>query len=725
VGGFGAVYRVRHDVSDDIFALKLLHGHLAREPAIVRSFLDEVKRPASFSKVVGTFGRVPRERVVRVTDAGIDAALESPFMVMPLLEGEGLHDRLGREGRLPPAVALDLLKDLACVLDEAHSGGNPIVHRDLKPENLFVERREHGEQLRVLDFGIAKAANASGNETLRVFGTPQFMAPEQWDPAGDVTPRTDVWALGLIAFNALVGASFWPATHHHQLAPLVLLRPIPRASERAQALGVALPPAFDAWFTRCVARAPHDRFESAGRAVAALEAATAAWPGLPPAPPPPPGAGLTRPSPKLPAPGVGLDVRLRNRQRLPVGEVRALLHEVVEKVEGVRSREARDVSLALTPEHVRFVPNGSKEDVALWEPQPPPETSAERRGTRTLVARFGVSDFAYFAPETLRSAKGSEQADVWSLAVLSFEALVGVRFWPQESIPALLHAMESDPVPTASARAAAVHDAPALPEGFDGWFARCTARDPGGRYRTPTHALLGFEKLFVQPPSPRPTRRGFVLAAAGVVAVVALVAAVGRAVIERPEPHPPAVADARPVVTPIAPLACGELPSRGNPFVRVANIGCVQQHEVSEREYAAWRDGGTTSLMPQRDVARGDAAAYCRGLGATLPPARLWDLLAHRRGSLTTRINFPQGDDAQPVGHAPDLDDFEGVRDLVGNLAEWTSDPPLPNGRLMVRGARFNSLPDEVLTQVQEGESVPDRPSPQRGFRCAVVREGP
>lgn len=174
-----------------------------------------------------------------------------------------------------------------------------------------------------------------------------------------------------------------------------------------------------------------------------------------------------------------------------------------------------------------------------------------------------------------------------------------------------------------------------------------------------------------------------------------------------------------------APPSCEALPSRGNPFVRVEGVGCVQQREVSEREFAAWRDAGASSSMPQAGVSREEAAAYCENLGATLPPARLWDVLAERAPSLVARIQFPQGEDARPVDREPNPDVFDGVRDLVGNLAEWTSAAPLPDGRLTVRGARFNSQPDERDRQVRAGDPVPDRPSPQRGFRCAVERSSP
>src|SRR6185295_7214929 len=107
--------------------------------------------------------------------------------------------------------ALVYLRQLALALDRTHK--KSIVHRDLKPENLFLSRREDGAlQLKVLDFGIAKivaeGAGSTANIT-RSVGTPLYMAPEQFKPDGRVTPQTDIYALGLIAYTLVVGIPYW------------------------------------------------------------------------------------------------------------------------------------------------------------------------------------------------------------------------------------------------------------------------------------------------------------------------------------------------------------------------------------------------------------------------------------------------------------------------------------------------------------------------------------
>jgi hypothetical protein len=160
---------------------------------------------------------------------------------------------------------------VADALDAAHRAG--IVHRDLKPENLFlVERGDGAPFVKVVDFGLVKLAEAAGQKRAPtanglLVGTPRYMAPEQIRGDNDqVGPPADVWAIGVIAFKLLTGKDYWT---FDSLADLTLLI----ASEPMRAptsLWPELPPAFDAWFLCCCARAPEERFASVGRAVEAL-----------------------------------------------------------------------------------------------------------------------------------------------------------------------------------------------------------------------------------------------------------------------------------------------------------------------------------------------------------------------------------------------------------------------------------------------------------------------
>lgn len=272
-GGFGAVYVAEQLATEARVAVKVLWPHVLQAKDAVEKFEQEAR----------IAGRVNSEHIVRVVDAGFDEATQMPFLVMELLIGEDLGRLVETHGPLPPDLVVEYLRQTASALDRAHGYkdrdgvARPIVHRDLKPENLFVARRDNGETvIKVLDFGIAKVLGATSNVSQEVKGTPLYMAFEQAG-VGAITPRTDVWALGLIAFFLLTGQSYWRAAHNAeasltQLFGEVLSLPLDPPSQRLAALGLpcSLPPAFDTWFFGCVNRDPNLRFASAGAAIAAL-----------------------------------------------------------------------------------------------------------------------------------------------------------------------------------------------------------------------------------------------------------------------------------------------------------------------------------------------------------------------------------------------------------------------------------------------------------------------
>ncbi|MBK7581899.1 MAG: protein kinase [Myxococcales bacterium] len=272
-GGFGAVYVAEQLATEAHVAVKVLWPHVLQAKDAVEKFEQEAR----------IAGRVNSEHIVRVVDAGFDETTQMPFLVMELLIGEDLGRLVQTHGPLPPDTVVEFLRQTASALDRAHAYTDrdgvvrPIVHRDLKPENLFVARRDNGDSvIKVLDFGIAKVLGATSNVSQEVKGTPLYMAFEQAG-VGSITPRTDVWALGLIAFFLLTGQSYWRAAHNPdasltQLFGEVLSLPIVRANERLVELGLppSLPPAFDQWFFGCVNRDVNQRFATAGAAIASL-----------------------------------------------------------------------------------------------------------------------------------------------------------------------------------------------------------------------------------------------------------------------------------------------------------------------------------------------------------------------------------------------------------------------------------------------------------------------
>ncbi|HEY8075725.1 MAG TPA: serine/threonine-protein kinase, partial [Labilithrix sp.] len=193
VGGMGAVLAARHLHLDRLVAVKFLLPGLARDPQIVARFLREA-RAAS---------RIRGEHIARVLDVGtLDDG--TPYIVMDLLDGEDVDRLLARQGKLPIAQAVDIVLEACVALAEAHAEG--VVHRDLKPSNLFVT----AAGVKVLDFGISKLrgeeVDGSLTRTSSMIGSPLYMSPEQLRAAKDVDARTDIWALGVIAYELLAGA---------------------------------------------------------------------------------------------------------------------------------------------------------------------------------------------------------------------------------------------------------------------------------------------------------------------------------------------------------------------------------------------------------------------------------------------------------------------------------------------------------------------------------------
>jgi len=265
-GGMGAVYEVRHTATDKRWALKLMNPSLARDANARERFEREAKIDALIESAF----------VASVIDAGIDEATQAPYLVMEFLVGEDLGEQLLRTGPLPAASVVAYLRDVARALDKAHAKN--IVHRDLKPENLFLcQSDEEGERVKVLDFGIAKLLEGVGHSSTQSAGTPGYMSPEQWSRGRDIGPWTDIWALGLIAYELLVGKSYWQAETTGELYGEILSHgPRDAASARATEAGMLLPKAFDAWFLRCVDNDPKRRFARAGEAIAELASALGA-----------------------------------------------------------------------------------------------------------------------------------------------------------------------------------------------------------------------------------------------------------------------------------------------------------------------------------------------------------------------------------------------------------------------------------------------------------------
>ena len=269
-GGFGVVYVAEQLATARRVALKLLTAHL---------YAISVDRLLAEARIAS---RVNSEHIVQVFDAGIDPESSLVFVAMELLSGSTLSDLVRTRGPVSAREAAEYLRQVALGLDKVHgvvdADGRraPIVHRDLKPANLFLTQREDGTAwVKILDFGAAKMLSEDGHVSSILRATPEYMAYEQ-AAGGDVTPATDIWAFGLIAFYLLTGQAYWRGAKTEsgraQIFGEVLTLPLAPPSERARELGssATLGPAFDEWFFRCVNRDPAARHPSAGEAARSL-----------------------------------------------------------------------------------------------------------------------------------------------------------------------------------------------------------------------------------------------------------------------------------------------------------------------------------------------------------------------------------------------------------------------------------------------------------------------
>ena len=279
----GCVWVARHLQLDVDVAIKLMAPGFAESDEARVRFEREAKASALL--------KVPN--AVHVYDYGIEGG--SPFLVMELLEGEDLAARLRRQGRLSLAATLAVLEPIGKALRRARELG--LVHRDLKPGNVFLARSGDEEIVKVVDFGIAKAAaslglDAHATRTGALLGSPRYMSPEQVRRSNHIDHRSDLWALGVIAFECTTGQVPFPSDEIGEVLVDVCTAPIPRASSIAPDLG----PDVDLFFDHALMRDPDKRFQSAQELVDAFAAlvhtgaqaprAAQSFASVPAAPPP-------------------------------------------------------------------------------------------------------------------------------------------------------------------------------------------------------------------------------------------------------------------------------------------------------------------------------------------------------------------------------------------------------------------------------------------------------
>ena len=238
-GGMGEVWRGTDEVLGRTVAVKAMLPGVATDPGFAQRFLSEATAMA----------RVNHPGVASIHDYGSDAGVT--YLVMEFVDGESLAGLLGRVGRLGPADAMRVIAQAAEGLQAVHAAG--LVHRDIKPANLLIRR---DGQVVVTDFGISRHEDASRvTASGAILGTPSYLSPEQvlGHPVG---PLTDVYALGLTAYECLAGQKPFQAENPYAVAIL-------RVQQAPRSIGVALAPAVLAVVEGALAVDPGQRWPSA------------------------------------------------------------------------------------------------------------------------------------------------------------------------------------------------------------------------------------------------------------------------------------------------------------------------------------------------------------------------------------------------------------------------------------------------------------------------------
>jgi serine/threonine-protein kinase len=262
-GGMGAVYAGENLRIKRRVAIKVLHAATAADAEAV----------ARFEREAQAAGCIGNDHILEVLDLGSlpDGAR---YMVMEFLDGEALGDRIERCGQLTPAQLYPIGRQTLEALRAAHDAG--IIHRDLKPDNIFIlhEKAGQADYVKLIDFGISKFSPLGGDAVTRmtrtgaIMGTPYYMAPEQANGSRAADPRSDLYAIGVILYEAVTGkVPFEAETVNELLFKIVLSAPTP-----PQVWAPDLDAAFGSIVLKAMAREAEDRFQTAAEFLAALDA---------------------------------------------------------------------------------------------------------------------------------------------------------------------------------------------------------------------------------------------------------------------------------------------------------------------------------------------------------------------------------------------------------------------------------------------------------------------
>lgn len=396
-GGMGRIYRAVHTQLGKVVAIKVLRSEVAGDGEANARFIREARSTSA----------IGHPNIVDVLDFG---ALEDgrSYFVMELLEGGSLYHVIKQLGRIEPRRALRMIERLASALQAAHTRG--VIHRDLKPGNVFVcGDIQRSSEVKLLDFGIAKIADATVRLTVAgsIFGTPQYMAPEQCI-GSEVDHRADIYALGILLFEMLTGAP--PFDDRVAVEILIKQRssPVPNLPAELAAL--------DPLIQRVLAKEPDARYQSMSEFGIAVEDASDALNA------PPQAAPQTPPEPVAPerARTVGF-----NYEAPPADAAPAPYANV------------QPAPPQLAPTHPANVPPAAQHGSAMAPPtpvlQPAPPTNAPSstsRGRIALLIMGALSVIVIGAGLVITFASPAEDVAPRAVPLAPAAALINVTTQP-------------------------------------------------------------------------------------------------------------------------------------------------------------------------------------------------------------------------------------------------------------------------------------------------------
>jgi len=250
-GSMGAVFKGERIPVGKLVAVKFLHA----------GFANDAEFQARFERETRVMSKLNHPNCVSVVDFGVSDG--APYLVMDYVDGVTLRSVMDK-GALPPNQALQIARQVLSGLAHAHK--NEIWHRDVKPANIMIsEEIGHGQRVRILDFGLARLQGNVGRDatqTNMVVGTPNYMAPEQTVPGGSVDGRSDLYAVGVVLYEMIVGERPFQAEDTLQLLGMHRAAPVPRLSDRVKK-GIELPKGLQELLDRAMAKSPDARFQSA------------------------------------------------------------------------------------------------------------------------------------------------------------------------------------------------------------------------------------------------------------------------------------------------------------------------------------------------------------------------------------------------------------------------------------------------------------------------------